>query len=112
LRLKTHAIQPKRLKMAIDRDELRSRAYKEQKARILTENDVCHVCGCPDADSIDHLIPVSRGGARYDPANLAPIHHKPCPHCGKTCNRDKSDKTPEEIARPNNSVHWFLDERL
>ena len=46
---------------------------------------VCHVCGgigAPDQMQVDHLIPVSEGGAD-DESNLAPIHRSPC-HVEKT----------------------------
>lgn len=46
---------------------------------------VCHVCGgigAPDQMEVDHVIPLSEGGAD-DERNLAPIHKSPC-HVEKT----------------------------
>jgi 5-methylcytosine-specific restriction endonuclease McrA len=40
------------------------------------------VCNGDDADTIDHLTPVSKGGS-HDDANLAAIHRTPC-HDDKT----------------------------
>lgn len=38
---------------------------------------VCWLCGLPGADSADHVIPRSLGGAVYNLDNLAPAH-TPC----------------------------------
>lgn len=45
---------------------------------------ICHLCGeyidrdlparHPMSWSLDHIIPLARGGARYDYSNLAPAH--------------------------------------
>lgn len=43
---------------------------------------VCHVCGQPGADQIDHVIPLAEHGPD-ELDNLRPIHAKPC-HAEKT----------------------------
>lgn len=48
----------------------------------------CVYCGSPDARSLDHVIPVSRGGPRWDIANLV----RAC----RTCNSSKGNRTPDE----------------
>lgn len=43
---------------------------------------VCHWCGKPGADQVDHVVPTSEGGPNTR-ANKRPIHSKPC-HVEKT----------------------------
>ncbi len=43
---------------------------------------ICHVCGEPGADQVDHVVPIAEGG-RDHVDNLRPIHSKPC-HDDKT----------------------------
>jgi 5-methylcytosine-specific restriction endonuclease McrA len=50
--------------------------WRVLKARILRGGPDCHYCGDP-ATTVDHVIPVSKGGAPYDEANLVPSC-KPC----------------------------------
>lgn len=50
---------------------------------VRRDGGICHLCGRPDADSADHLVPVSLGGAKYDLANLAAAHHDVWPHCNR-----------------------------
>lgn len=35
---------------------------------------MCHVCGMPGADQVDHVVP----GDDHSLGNLAPIHDDPC----------------------------------
>ena len=86
---------------------LTERWYRELKKQILAQNDTCILCGHSGADSIDHIVPVSRGGAERDPSNWAPIHNSPCPYCGRRCNREKGVKLIEEIIDNNTSRDWF-----
>ena len=74
--------------------------YNKARKHILLTQDVCAICGKPVdktlkqknskgehnpyAPTIDHIIPVSKGGHPHDLANLQLTHW--------ICNRQKSDK--------------------
>jgi len=62
-------------------------SIKWQKLRkhLLAQDDTCHICHHPGADTLDHLIPLAAGGEPYDPDNLAPAH--------RVCNSRKNAKT-------------------
>lgn len=67
-------------------------AYRKLRRAILAESDVCHLCAHPGADTIDHLIPISRGGG-HDPDNLRPAHGvNSCTTCGRRCNQERGNK--------------------
>ena len=34
-----------------------TRRIRERNQRILTPSDLCHICGEPGADAVDHVIP-------------------------------------------------------
>ncbi len=70
------------------------RARQDRNRRLLKQSDVCHICGQPGADSIDHKVPIARGGTE-DRHNLAPAHHNAPPHC----NRLKGDREYAPIIR-------------
>lgn len=75
------------------------RARQHRNAKILAASDVCHLCGQPGADAVDHVIPYARcyalGIDPEVPSNLKPAHHDVPPHC----NRRKGDSLPSEIDR-------------
>ena len=73
---------------------IKGRKASERNARILAASDICHICGRPGADAVDHVVPISRGGTE-DPHNLAPAHHDVPPYC----NRRKADRLPSEVDR-------------
>lgn len=63
--------------------------WRTLKARVLTDhNRICHTCRHGDADQVDHVLNLARGGT-HDPSNLAPIHTQ-CPTCGERCHHHKT----------------------
>ena len=61
-------------------------------ARILAEQgDTCHLCEQPGATTVDHIIPRSKGGAPFDPANVRPAH--------LGCNSARKDRELVEFLR-------------
>lgn len=72
--------------------------FESNKARILATQTVCGICGKPVdfsfkfphplSASIDHIIPVDKGGHPSDISNLQLAH--------LCCNRFKSDKIIEK----------------
>lgn len=81
-----------------------TRAIRVRNQAILRASDVCHICGHPGSDAVDHVIPLARGGTD-DPHNLRPAHHTaPCATCGQKCNRVKSDKPWAPIIRRSGSL--------
>ena len=83
--------------------------YEKNKKRILATQEVCAICGLPVnkqlkypdpySATIDHIIPVSRGGHPSDLANLQLAHFK--------CNRLKSDKLQGEQLNTTNEPQKF-----
>lgn len=54
--------------------EYNARAYKRAAAAVRADPDaVCWICGRLGADTLDHVVPLSRGGTN-DPENLRPAH--------------------------------------
>lgn len=65
-------------------------AWRRIRERVLTESQTCWICGHGAADTVDHVIPLSKGGAPLDPANLRPAHGvNGCPVCRRKCNSSK-----------------------
>ena len=57
-------------------------------ARVALYGGRCFYCGAEDANTIDHRVPLARGGSHW-PANLVPA-------CGP-CNYSKNTKTEKEF---------------
>lgn len=71
---------------------------------ILAASNVCHICGHPGADEVDHVVALARGGSEH-PSNLRPAHGvKPCETCGAQCNRSKGAKEFAPIVRRSASL--------
>ena len=70
------------------------RAYQKNRRTTLAASDVCAICGLPIDKSlrfphpmsatVDHIIPISRGGHPSDPHNLQAAH--------LICNQTKASK--------------------
>lgn len=78
-------------------------AIRRRNARILRASDICHVCGEPGADAVDHVRPFiprdpTNPWNQYDPEagyNLKPIHHNVPNTAGVRCNRVKGNRDPD-----------------
>ncbi|MEU9643608.1 HNH endonuclease [Streptomyces sp. NPDC048188] len=98
--------------MATDRSELVSYEFRKLRAQVLAESDVCLVCGHDRCTAVDHIQPVSKGGARLDPDNLAPVHgNAGCPVCLRKCNGEKGDRPLTAVVQLVTSVDWFAGPR-
>lgn len=58
---------------------------KHRQAVMHLHQGICHLCGKPYADTIDHIVPVAHGGSD-DVSNLKPAH--------TSCNSRKRDAKP------------------
>ena len=82
-----------------DRTGRQRSSFESAKKKILKTQEVCGICGKPVdkslkfphplSPSIDHIIPVDKGGHPSDISNLQLAH--------LCCNRKKSDKLVEKI---------------
>lgn len=72
----------------------RSAAILTRNARILAASDICHICGEPGADAIDHVNPLAKGGPD-ETWNLKPAHHNTPNSAGIRCNRAKGAQIPD-----------------
>lgn len=64
---------------------------------VLRKDDTCWQCGKPGSTTVDHIVPISLGGALLDPANLRPAH--------LTCNSKRGDGT--KGTNHEQSEDWF-----
>ena len=86
--------------------------FLSNKKRILATQDVCGICGKPVDKSlkyphplsptVDHIIPLAKGGHPSDLTNLQLAHF--------CCNRQKSDRVGEKI--PGVKVPKVISNRL
>ena len=80
--------------MRSDRQAGNRAAYEAARQKILKTQTICGICGKPVdfslkyphplSPTVDHIIPVSKGGHPSDISNLQLAH--------RCCNREKSDK--------------------
>ena len=77
-----------------DREKGNRGAYEAARKKILKTQTICGICGKPVdfsyryphplSPTVDHIIPVTKGGHPSDISNLQLAH--------RCCNRQKSDK--------------------
>lgn len=89
-------------------------AYEAARKKILATQDVCGICGKPVDKSIkyphplsptvDHIIPVSKGGHPSDISNLQLAH--------RCCNRQKSDKIMLSSFSLGEDTNKIIDNRV
>ena len=73
--------------------------FEKNRKKIIAAQDVCGICGKPVdktlrpphplSPTVDHIIPVSRGGHPSDISNLQLAH--------RCCNREKSNKMMKPV---------------
>lgn len=83
----------------IDRAPGHRPAFEAARRKILATQDICGICGKPVdktlrsphpmSATVDHIIPVSKGGHPSDLSNLQLAH--------RSCNREKSNKLVREV---------------
>ena len=93
-------------KVRADHTGAHRRAFDKNKARIYKTQCICGICGKPVdfslkyphplSATIDHIIPIDRGGHPSDIDNLQLAHF--------TCNRTKSDKLYRETKADSNTM--------
>lgn len=67
-----------------------SRPWRRTVAHVLRrDGHICWICGGPNADSADHVIPVAHGGTDH-PTNLRAVHHANPPHCNRYRNAHRT----------------------
>ena len=77
----------------------RGRRWRVLRSEILKrDNKICFYCGTPEASTVDHVTPLSRGGTD-SPANLVA--------CCKRCNYRKGEKTGDEFIRKQQMRRFF-----
>lgn len=85
-----------------------TRPFRRARAQVLSDSDICCICGHPGSDSVDHTIPRSVSlELAEDADNLRPAHHEPCPTCGQRCNRVRGTRPLSEVVRLETSRDWF-----
>ncbi len=83
----------------IDRAPGHRPAFEAARKKILATQDICGICGKPVdktlksphpmSATVDHIIPVTKGGHPSDLSNLQLAH--------RSCNREKSNKLVKEV---------------
>lgn len=82
------------------------RRWRRVRKDVLDVSDVCVICGHSGSGDVDHDPPrsvlIQLGLDPEDPKYLRPAHGvlRPCPTCGRKCNREKSDRVDFVVTAP------------
>ncbi len=89
-----------------DKDGTHRAAFDKNKKRIYATQTICALCGRPVnfdlkfpnpmSPTIDHIVPVAKGGHPSDISNLQLAH--------LACNRAKADKTAKLLFKPDDTA--------
>jgi 5-methylcytosine-specific restriction endonuclease McrA len=77
------------------------RAAEYKALTLQTYGTVCWLCRLPGADSADHIIPLSKGGAVFDIMNLGPAHRR--------CNFSRGNRPAEAYTRIEDGTAYFTN---
>lgn len=87
--------------------------WRTLQARVRARGDACGICGEPIDYSlpplhpmsfeVDHIVPISRGGAEYDPDNCQASH--------RICNQRKGDGAKPDVRAGKDGAPLFPTSR-
>jgi 5-methylcytosine-specific restriction endonuclease McrA len=75
------------------------KAQRYVRLTLAEYGTTCWLCGLPGANSADHIIPISQGGAVYDLANLGPSH--------RSCNYSRGARSADAYQLIEDGTGWF-----
>lgn len=76
-----------------------SHTWKKLRRRVLSQSDVCWLCGQSGADTVDHIVPRSVDISLAEQvANLRPAH--------RTCNSSRGNRNPQSVENLRASRRW------
>jgi 5-methylcytosine-specific restriction endonuclease McrA len=91
------------VRLRLDRAPGHRPAFEAARRKILATQDICGICGKPVdktlksphpmSATVDHIIPLDKGGHPSDLSNLQLAH--------RCCNREKSNKLVREVYAQN-----------
>lgn len=100
-----------RLNTRTDHVGAQAKVFAKNRKKVLQSQDICGICGRPVDKSvryphpmsptIDHIIPISKGGHPADINNLQLAHY--------ACNRMKSDKVMDVVEQKKPTVYQSRD---
>lgn len=81
------------------REKVRSGSAQQKRARYVMRRDdsICHLCGLPGSEEIDHVVPLAEGGSD-ELDNLAPAH--------KRCHAKKSSAEAQRGRERKRARKW------